>query len=63
MNQKYIIFRTFYRLDLGGELMSINDGDKILEVNGSPVKDHNPENLENMLNNPESVLQVSSQNC
>uniref|UniRef100_A0A0A9WSK4 non-specific serine/threonine protein kinase n=2 Tax=Lygus hesperus TaxID=30085 RepID=A0A0A9WSK4_LYGHE len=48
-----------YRLDVGGDLMTINNGDKILEVNGSPVKDQTPENIENILNNPESVLQLT----
>lgn len=48
-----------YRLDLSNEIMSLHIGDKILEVNGTPIKDQPIENIENLMRNSNSVLQVS----
>lgn len=38
--------------------MSLHIGDKILEVNGTPVRDQPIENIENLMRNSNSVLQV-----
>lgn len=38
--------------------MSLHIGDKILEVNGTPVKDQPIENIENLMKNSNSVIQV-----
>lgn len=38
--------------------MSLHIGDKILEVNGTPVKDQPIENIENLMRNSNNVLQV-----
>lgn len=40
--------------------MSLHIGDKILEVNGTPVKDQPIENIENLMRNSNNVLQVMS---
>lgn len=39
--------------------MSMHIGDRILEINGTPVKDISLENVENLLRYSESVLQVT----
>lgn len=41
--------------------MSLHIGDKILEVNGTPVKDQPIENIENLMRNSNNVLQVNFQ--
>lgn len=40
--------------------MSLHIGDKILEVNGTPVRDQPIENIENLMRNSNSVLQVGN---
>lgn len=47
-----------YRLDVNNDLMSLHIGDRILEVNGSPVKDTPLENIENLIRYSDTVLQV-----
>lgn len=54
------IFLPLYRLDLSNEIMSLHIGDKILEVNGTPIKDQPIENIENLMKNSNSVLQVGT---
>lgn len=49
----------FVRLDVNNELMSLHIGDRILEVNGTPVKDTSLENIENLIRYSDTVLQVS----
>lgn len=39
--------------------MSLHIGDRILEVNGTPVKDQPIENIENIIRYSDTVLQVS----
>lgn len=39
--------------------MSLHIGDRILEVNGTPVKDTAIENIENLIQSSDKVLQVS----
>lgn len=39
--------------------MSLHIGDKILEVNGTPVRDAPLENIENIIRYSDTVLQVS----
>lgn len=38
--------------------MSLHIGDRILEINGTPVKDTPLENIENLIRYSDSVLQV-----
>ncbi|XP_050292721.1 LIM domain kinase 1 isoform X2 [Anthonomus grandis grandis] len=49
----------FYRLDVNNDLMSLHIGDKILEINGMPVKDTPIENVENLLRYSDTVLQLT----
>ena len=49
----------YFRLEVNNDLMSLHIGDKILEINGMPVKDTPLENVENLLRYSDSVLQVS----
>lgn len=49
----------FFRLDMSSDLMSLHIGDRILEVNGTPVKDQPIENIENLIRYSDTVLQVS----
>ncbi|XP_028153835.1 LIM domain kinase 1 isoform X1 [Diabrotica virgifera virgifera] len=48
-----------YRLDVNNDLMSLHIGDKILEINGMPVKDTSLENVENLLRYSDTVLQLT----
>jgi LIM domain kinase 1 len=50
----------FFRLDMSSDLMSLHIGDRILEVNGTPVKDQPIENIENLIRYSDTVLQVGS---
>ncbi|XP_026477216.1 LIM domain kinase 1-like, partial [Ctenocephalides felis] len=47
------------RLDVASELMSLHIGDKILEVNGTPVRDAPLENIENLIRYSDTVLQLT----
>ncbi|XP_038109700.1 LIM domain kinase 1 isoform X1 [Culex quinquefasciatus] len=47
------------RIDLTSDLMSLHIGDKILEVNGTPVKDTPLENVEKLIQNSGKVLQLT----
>ncbi|KAL1502710.1 hypothetical protein ABEB36_007817 [Hypothenemus hampei] len=49
----------FYRLDVNNDLMSLHIGDKILEINGMPVRDTPLENVENLLRYSDTVLQLT----
>jgi len=40
--------------------MSLHIGDRLLEVNGQPVKDEPLEKIENLLRAPSSTLQVDT---
>lgn len=42
--------------------MTLHVGDRILEVNGTPVKDQPIENIENLIRYSDTVLQVKSTN-
>lgn len=60
-NYRFIIFVNyliFFRLDVNNDLMSLHIGDKILEINGMPVRDTPIENVENLLKYSDTVLQV-----
>lgn len=46
------------RLDVNNDLMSLHIGDRILEVNGTPVRDTPLENIENLIRYSDTVLQV-----
>lgn len=47
------------QLDVNNDLMSLHIGDRILEVNGTPVKDQSIENIENLIRYSDSVLQLT----
>ncbi|KAG8233523.1 hypothetical protein J437_LFUL013647 [Ladona fulva] len=47
----------FSRLDMSSDLMSLHLGDRILEVNGTPVKDQPIEHIENIIRYSDTVLQ------
>lgn len=49
---------SLHRLDTSSDLMSLHIGDRLLEVNGMPVKDQSLEKIESLLRSPESTLQV-----
>lgn len=49
------------RLNMSSDLISLHIGDRILEVNGTPVKDQPVESIENLIQYSDTVLQVSSQ--
>ncbi|XKL64386.1 hypothetical protein PGB90_004472 [Kerria lacca] len=55
----YYATSSFPKLDLSSEIMSLHIGDKILEVNGTPIKDQPIENIENLIRNSNSVLQLT----
>jgi len=45
---------------MSSDLISLHIGDRILEVNGTPVKDQPVENIENLIQYSDTVLQVRS---
>ncbi|GJQ85288.1 LIMK1 [Trypoxylus dichotomus] len=47
------------RLDVNNDLMSLHIGDRILEINGTPVKDTSVENVENLLQYSDTVVQLT----
>ncbi|KAH0550265.1 LIM domain kinase 1 isoform X1 [Cotesia glomerata] len=47
------------RLSMSGDLMSLHIGDRILEINGTPVKDQPVESIENLIRYSDSVLQLT----
>lgn len=53
-----ISHETCYRLNMSSDLISLHIGDRILEVNGTPVKDQPIENIENLIQYSDTVLQV-----
>ncbi|XP_069685846.1 LIM domain kinase 1 isoform X3 [Periplaneta americana] len=46
-------------LDMSSDLMSLHIGDRILEVNGTPVKDQPIENIENLIRYSDTMLQLT----
>lgn len=44
---------------MSSDLISLHIGDRILEVNGTPVKNQPVENIENLIQYSDTVLQVS----
>ncbi|XP_055374814.1 LIM domain kinase 1 isoform X2 [Condylostylus longicornis] len=46
-------------IDVNTDLMSLHVGDKILEVNGTPVKDSSIEQIDNLIQSTEKVLQLT----
>lgn len=46
---------------MSSDLISLHIGDRILEVNGTPVKDQPVESIENLIQYSDTVLQVSNQ--
>ncbi|XP_018569295.1 LIM domain kinase 1 isoform X1 [Anoplophora glabripennis] len=50
---------TISELDVNNDLMSLHIGDKILEINGMPVRDTPLENVENLLRYSDTVLQLT----
>ncbi|XP_050097436.1 LIM domain kinase 1 isoform X1 [Anopheles aquasalis] len=48
-----------FRVTLNTDLMSLRVGDKVLEVNGTPVRDVPLENLQSMIENSGKVLQLT----
>lgn len=59
INHKYVITKiNCCRLNMSSDLMSLHIGDRILEVNGTPVKDQPVESIENLIQYSDTVLQV-----
>ncbi|XP_074030195.1 LIM domain kinase 1 isoform X2 [Leptinotarsa decemlineata] len=50
---------TISELDMNNDLMSLHIGDKILEINGIPVRDTPLENVENILRYSDTVIQLT----
>ncbi|XP_045468751.1 LIM domain kinase 1 isoform X1 [Harmonia axyridis] len=50
---------SYTRLDVNNDLMSLHVGDRILEINGTPVKETPLERVENLLKYSDSVLQLT----
>ncbi|XP_018323597.1 LIM domain kinase 1 [Agrilus planipennis] len=50
---------TISELDMNNDLMSLHIGDRILEINGIPVKATSLENVENLLKYSDTVLQLT----
>nr|XP_012141116.1 PREDICTED: LIM domain kinase 1 isoform X2 [Megachile rotundata] len=48
-----------HRLNMSSDLISLHIGDRILEVNGTPVKDQPIENIENLIQYSDTVLQLT----
>ncbi|XP_067206840.1 LIM domain kinase 1 isoform X1 [Linepithema humile] len=48
-----------HRLNMSSDLISLHIGDRILEVNGTPVKDQPVENIENLIQYSDTVLQLT----
>ncbi|XP_070161354.1 LIM domain kinase 1 isoform X2 [Polyergus mexicanus] len=46
-------------LNMSSDLISLHIGDRILEVNGTPVKDQPVENIENLIQYSDTVLQLT----
>ncbi|KAG7206030.1 hypothetical protein KM043_003433 [Ampulex compressa] len=46
-------------LNMSSDLISLHIGDRILEVNGTPVKDQPIENIENLIQSSDTVLQLT----
>lgn len=44
---------------MSSDLMSLHIGDRILEVNGTPVKEQPIESIENLIRYSDTVLQVN----
>lgn len=44
---------------MSSDLISLHIGDRILEVNGTPVKDQPIENIENLIQYSDTVVQVN----
>ena len=44
---------------MSSDLISLHIGDRILEVNGTPVKDQPVENIENLIQYSDTVVQVN----
>ncbi|XP_017884402.1 LIM domain kinase 1 isoform X2 [Ceratina calcarata] len=48
-----------HRLNMPSDLMSLHIGDRILEVNGTPVKDQPIESIENLIQYSDTVVQLT----
>ncbi|XP_023236843.1 LIM domain kinase 1-like [Centruroides sculpturatus] len=48
-----------FSLDMNPDLMSLHIGDRILEVNGTPVKDHSLLEIEGLIRSTNKVLQLT----
>ncbi|XP_017790245.1 PREDICTED: LIM domain kinase 1 [Habropoda laboriosa] len=48
-----------HRLNMSSDLISLHIGDRILEVNGTPVKDQPIESIENLIQHSDTVLQLT----
>ncbi|XP_043509205.1 LIM domain kinase 1 isoform X2 [Frieseomelitta varia] len=48
-----------HRLNMSSDLISLHIGDRILEVNGTPVKDQPIENIENLIQYSDTVVQLT----
>ncbi|XP_078039852.1 LIM domain kinase 1 isoform X2 [Augochlora pura] len=48
-----------HRLNVSSDLISLHIGDRILEVNGTPVKDQPIESIENLIQYSDTVLQLT----
>ncbi|XP_077261106.1 LIM domain kinase 1 isoform X1 [Temnothorax americanus] len=48
-----------HRLNMSSDLISLHIGDRILEVNGTPVKDQPVESIENLIQYSDTVLQLT----
>ncbi|XP_020287236.1 LIM domain kinase 1 isoform X2 [Pseudomyrmex gracilis] len=46
-------------LNMSNDLISLHIGDRILEINGTPVKDQPVENIENLIQYSDTVLQLT----
>ncbi|XP_033201270.2 LIM domain kinase 1 isoform X1 [Bombus vancouverensis nearcticus] len=48
-----------HRLNMSSDLISLHIGDRILEINGTPVKDQPIESIENLIQHSDTVLQLT----
>lgn len=46
-------------MDVTNDIMSLHIGDRILEVNGTPVRDQPIENIENIIKYSDTVVQLT----
>lgn len=55
----FLTRHSIFRLDVNEDLMSLHIGDKILEINGTPVRETALDTVENLLRYSDNVLQLT----